>query len=73
MTASQAIEYRITRRILQRRDDVPQQRSIRIWVDRLIAILAATAGIFLLGSYLEELLWVVLAMATVFVLGAEEY
>jgi hypothetical protein len=30
-------------------------------VDRLIAILALTTGFLVLGSYLEELLWAVMA------------
>jgi len=35
-----------------------------LWADRLIAILAVTAGLCILGSYLEELLWTLLAAAT---------
>ena len=33
------------------------------WIDRLIAILAVTAGLLIVGSYLEELLWAILAFA----------
>jgi hypothetical protein len=41
------------------------QRNHNLWADRLIAVLAVTAGLFIIGSYFEELLWAVLAAATV--------
>ena len=68
MTAAKQIEYRITRRLLQRREAVGEHRRANPWADRVIAILAVTAGLFILGSYLEELLWLVVASATVFTL-----
>ncbi|MEZ5572468.1 MAG: hypothetical protein R3E64_10650 [Halioglobus sp.] len=75
MTAAKLIEYRITRQLLQLREqadecvwgsctDINPQASVQVWADRLIAILALTAGMLVVGSYLEELLWVVLAAAT---------
>lgn len=39
--------------------------------DRIIAVLAVTVSLFVVGSFLEELIWVVLAAATVFVLGQD--
>jgi len=68
MTAAKLIEYRITRQLLQRREEGGRQQGVNPWADRLIAILAVTAGLFVLGSYLEELLWAVLAAATIFTL-----
>jgi len=68
MTAAKLIEYRITRQLLQRREEGGEQSGSSVWADRLIAILAVTAGLFILGSFLEELLWVLLAAATIFTL-----
>lgn len=68
MTAARLIEYRITRKLLRRREEGSEQQRANVWADRLIAILAVTAGLFILGSYLEELLWALLAAATVFTL-----
>lgn len=69
MTAAKAIEYRITRQLLKRRDVDDEQQDYAAWADRLIAVLATTAGLFIVGSYLEELLWIALAAVTVITLG----
>ncbi len=68
MTAAKLIEYRITRQLLQRRGEGGKQQGINPWPDRLIAILAVTAALFIVGSYLEELLWAALGAATIFTL-----
>jgi hypothetical protein len=68
MTTTKLIEYRITRQLLQRRNGHGERDDVNPWADRLIAILAVTAGLFVLGSYLEELLWAVLGAATIFTL-----
>jgi hypothetical protein len=68
MTAAKHIEYRITRQLLRRREEGGEPSHGNPWADRLIAILAVTAGLFMLGSYLEELLWAALAGATLFTL-----
>ena len=68
MTAAKHIEYCITRQLLQRREEGDEWRGDNSWADRLIAILAVTAGLFIIGSYFEELLWATLAAATVFTL-----
>ena len=65
MTAAKLIEYRIARQLLRRREEGGEQQGSNVWADRLIAILAVTAGLFILGSFLEELLWVLLAAATI--------
>ncbi|MFT4520863.1 MAG: hypothetical protein ACI9JM_003271 [Halioglobus sp.] len=70
MTTAQAIEYRITRHLLQRDSKGEPEPDITGWADRLIAVLAVTVGIFVLGTYLEELLWVLIAGVTVFALGS---
>ncbi len=69
MTTAKLIEYRITRQLLQRRADATARQSdIQPWADRVIAILAVTTGLLIVGSYFEELLWVVLATATAYTL-----
>ncbi len=66
MTAAKSIEYRIIRQLLQRREAGDKLQNP--WADRLIAILAVTTGLFILGSYFEELLWAALGAATIFTL-----
>lgn len=44
------------------------QSGFHPWADRVIGILAVTAGLLVVGSYHEELLWLVLATATAFTL-----
>jgi hypothetical protein len=68
MTGAKLIEYRITRQLLQRREEGGEQSGSSVWADRLIAILAVTVALLILGSFLEELLWVLLAAATIFTL-----
>jgi hypothetical protein len=45
--------------------DAVARADLNPWADRLIAILAVTAGLVILGSYLEELLWAAVAATTV--------
>ena len=68
MTASKAIEYRITRQLLQRQGGGTKPRFATL-ADRVITVTAVTASLFLLGSYLQELLWALLAASAVLVLG----
>ena len=80
MTAARLIENGITRKLLRRREreavngsssHTPQlhwQGDIQPWVDRVIAILAVTTGLLVIGSLVEELLWAALAASTVFTL-----
>jgi hypothetical protein len=73
MTATQCIEHQITRQIVQRRGQVTVKQdaartAINVWTERLIAVLAVTAGLLILGSYLEQLLWAVVAATTVLTL-----
>jgi len=65
MTTMKLIEYRIIRQLLQRREVGERQLAFNSWAERLISVLALTAGLFALGSYFEELLWVVLAVALI--------
>lgn len=64
MTTVKLLEHRITRRLLQCRYDDRAQLDTGLWADRLIAVLALTAGLFIVGSYFEELLWALLGAAT---------
>ena len=82
MTAAKQIEYAIARQLIRR--DATQNLSAQapacsqhahgasparqLWADRLIAVLAATAGLAVVGSFAEELLWLVVAVATVITL-----
>ena len=78
MSAAKDMEYQITRQLLRRREQgaaLPADAgcySPRVdthpWAERLIAILAVTAGLLIVGSYLEELLWAAVAATTVFTL-----
>ena len=69
MTGTQVIERQITRRLMgyepqgyeQQGDEQPE---VGQWADRLIAVLAVTAGLLIAGSVFEELLWAVVGVAT---------
>lgn len=65
MSAAKAIEYRIIRHLLAQSLTPPtfRRRGQSMWIERLIAVVAATAGVFVLGAVLQELLWVVIAAA----------
>ncbi len=63
-----AIEHRITRDLLRRRELRGRDMSPRI-AERLITAAAATAVLLILGSYAQELLWAALAGSTVLTLG----
>ena len=70
MTTARSIEHQVTRNIMRRREFAPSQVSrATLLADRVITIAAVTAGILFLGSYLQELLWVVLGAAAVLALG----
>jgi hypothetical protein len=83
MTAVKHLEYQITRQLMRRREQgavqqgAVQQGTIQQfncqsgsskWADRLIAILALTTGLLVLGSFLEELLWAAVAATTLLTL-----
>ena len=78
MTAVKHLEYQITRQLMRRREvgavqqgamrQQNRQASTYIWADRLIAVLALTTGLLVLGSYLEELLWAAMAATTLLTL-----
>ncbi|MCB1689085.1 MAG: hypothetical protein KDI33_11380 [Halioglobus sp.] len=78
MPAVKLVEHQITRRLLQRREEGMKRRDpvhqgvvhadITPWADRLIAILAVTTGLLVVGSYLEELLWAAVAATTLLTL-----
>lgn len=76
--AMKAMEYRIAQNLMEQgapeRQPAREQRQARYtptwrWGDRLIAVLAVAASLIVVGSFLEELIWVVLAAGTLFVLG----
>ena len=67
MTTAQAVEYRIVQGLLRRSTSPTQSPTPS--ADRLIRLTATTALVFVLGTYLQELLWVSLAGATMIALG----
>ena len=68
MTTARFIEHRITRNLLQRRERQRPASGSPV-AERLIITAAVSAGMLVLGSYLQELLWVLLAGAAVLTLG----
>ncbi len=74
MEAVKQVEHQITRRLLQRRESSGERQGVNPptditpWADRLIAILALTTGLLVVGSYMEELLWAAVAATTVMTL-----
>jgi len=68
MTTARFIEHRITRNLMQRRERQQPVTSGPV-AERLITTVAVAAGMLVLGSYLQELLWVLLAGAAVLTLG----
>ena len=70
MTTAQAVEYRIVKGLLRRSTSPTQSPTPS--ADRLIRLTATTALVFVLGTYLQELLWVALAGATMVALGMKK-
>ena len=69
MTTSRALEYQITRHLLRRRELAHRDHPAPGLAERVITAGAVVVGALLLGSLLEELLWVLLAAGTVLTLG----
>lgn len=69
MTTSRAIEYQITRHLLRRREQSRRGHPSQGLAERIITAAAVIVGVLLLGSLLQELLWVLLAAGTVLTLG----
>jgi hypothetical protein len=67
MTTAQAVEHRVVKSLLQRY--APPAHSPTPLADRVIRLIATVAAVFLLATYLQELLWVSVAAATVVALG----
>ena len=68
MTTTRLIEHSITRDLINRRQPEPIRGSGRL-AERLITVAAVTAGMLLLGTYAQELLWALLAGAAVLTIG----
>jgi ABC-type bacteriocin/lantibiotic exporter with double-glycine peptidase domain len=71
MTTAKSIEYQITQQLLRRQGGVKEPVNTQV-VHRVIRIAAATVAVVLLGSYSQELLWVVVAASTVLALGIQD-
>ena len=71
MTAAKSIEYRITQQLLRQGGRVEESVNTQV-VNRVIRIAAATVAVVLLGSYSQELLWVLVAASTVLALGIKD-
>lgn len=72
MTTAKLVEYQVTRNVLRRREHGSRPRMSR-FAGRIIRVAAITAGMLLLGSYLQELLWVMLAAGAVLTLGTRTH
>lgn len=68
MTAARAIEYRITRKLLQPRPMTLAEPNTG-YAERLIAILGAAGGLLLCGSLFPELVVAALAGSLVWALA----
>jgi len=64
------MEYRIAQQLIHRRAQLKAPRLPR-FAEQLISTVAASAALVLLGSYMQELLWVLLAASTVLVIGTK--
>jgi ABC-type bacteriocin/lantibiotic exporter with double-glycine peptidase domain len=71
MTTAKLVEYQITQQLLRRQEEGRSTLRDRI-VERTIRTAAIVVGMVLLGSYSQELLWVVLAAGGVFAMGVEK-
>lgn len=70
MITAQAIEHRVVKSLVQRY--APPTQSPTPVADRVIRLTATVAAVFLLGTYLQELLWVSVAVATIAALGSNK-
>lgn len=68
MSTARSMEQRITRELVRRRGRTSSGATGQL-AERVITSAAVTAGMLLLGSYLQELLWALLAGAVVLTLG----
>ncbi len=73
---TRAIERQIVRKLMRKLSTTEAEHhradvhaDVRSLAERIIAVLAATVCVFLLGTYLQELLWAALGVATVLTLG----
>jgi ABC-type bacteriocin/lantibiotic exporter with double-glycine peptidase domain len=71
MTTAKLVEYQITQQLLRRQEGGRSTLRDRI-VERTIRAAAIVVGMVLLGSYSQELLWVVLAAGGVFAMGIKK-
>ncbi len=68
MSTVRLIEHRIIQELLCRRERIALGGTRRM-AERVITAAAVTAGLLLLGSYLQELLWALLGGAVILTLG----
>jgi hypothetical protein len=68
MSSVRFIEQRITSKLIRQRQQALVTSGAQ-WAERFIIGAAVTAAMVLLGSYLQELLWALLAGAAILTLG----
>jgi hypothetical protein len=68
MTPARALEFRITRKLVQGRKAYSGSVATRL-AETVIRVLAAIAVVVLLGAQLPELLWAGMAASVVYTLG----
>lgn len=70
MISARAIEYRITRELMERRSGPAPERELPL-VRRLIAVVALAGGMLLFGSMMPELLGALLAAGALAALSGD--
>jgi len=65
MSTTRAIEYRVTQRLLRRR----QGRNYRVPVEAVIIVVSVVACLGVLAAFVPGLLWVMLTGSVVLTLG----
>lgn len=74
MFAVRAWEHRVIQQVINRepqQQPAPPAVESRPWADRLVKVVATTAVLVVVGSYLQELVWVFLAVATAVSVAAD--
>ena len=71
MTTAKAIEYRISQQLMRRREDANGPGTCSRVTHRLISVLSVTVVLAALGSYLPELLWVLMGAGSILVIGTK--
>lgn len=70
MSEARALEYRIVQQLMQDREKLDVSGFSRL-SERVITAAAVTAGMLLVGSAFQELLWVLLGASAILTIGTK--